>query len=124
MSDERIPIAEVFPLCLLVLVQVISSSSAGIYGGLGREQPGALDLLYPLAAGCSAWAWFFAYTSRHRVVLILDAGWLVLGCWPFAAAYYLFKVQRRRALLPIVAFVGLWLLSWFLSIALAFALRG
>ena len=123
MSDERIPIAEVFPLCLLVLVQVLSGGSDGIYAGLGREPPDELRALYPLAAGCATWAWFFAYTSRHRLGLILDSGWLVLGCWPFVAAYYLFKVQRRRAFLPIAAFLVLWFSSRLLSVAIRFALE-
>lgn len=100
----EIPFAEVFPILLYVVLAIFTRAAEGLYEGIGRERPDALPWLEQVAVWLTIWAWFHAYARRHRIPLIMDCGWL-LGAWLVVVPYYLFKIQRWRALLPIGAYV-------------------
>jgi hypothetical protein len=108
-----IPAAEVFPIVLFVLLLILESVAAGVYAGLRRPYPDGLPAFEMIAAWLTISAWFYPYARRHRISLIMDYGWLLIGFWVIAVPYYLFKTQGRRTFIPIAAYV-----------ALAIALRG
>jgi len=103
-SDE-IPFAELFPILLYVLLVVSMRTAEGLYAGIGREPPAALPWLEQVTVWVTIWAWFHAFARRHRIPLIMDSGWLLIGAWLVVVPYYLFKIQRWRALVPIGAYV-------------------
>jgi hypothetical protein len=104
-GPDDIPFAEVFPILLYIVLIVVTTAAEGLYEGLGRSRPHALPILEQLATWLTIWAWFHAYASRHRIPLIMDFGWLFIGIWLVVVPYFLFKTQRRRALLPIAAYL-------------------
>jgi hypothetical protein len=104
-DPDDVPFAELFPVLLYVLLITLTTAAEGLYQGIGQPRPAALPMLQQLATWLTIWAWFYAYSSRHRIPLIMDFGWLFIGAWLVVVPYYLFKTQRWRALLPIAAYV-------------------
>jgi hypothetical protein len=102
---DEIPFAELFPILLYVLMVISTTAAAGFYEGIGRKPPAAVPFLEQVAVWVTVWAWFHAYARRHRIPLIMDFGWLLIGAWLLVVPYYLFKIQRWRALRPIGAYV-------------------
>jgi hypothetical protein len=102
---DEIPFAEVFPILLYVILAIFTRAAEGLYEGIGRTRPDALPWLEQVAVWLTIWAWFHAYARRHRIALIMDFGWLLIGVWFVVVPYYLFKIQRWRALVPIGAYV-------------------
>jgi hypothetical protein len=106
-ASDDVPFAELFPILLYVLLITLTTAAEGLYEGMGRPRPYALPILEQLATWLTIWAWFYAYSSRHRLPLIMDFGWLLIGVWLVVVPYYLFRTQRWRALYPIAAYVVL-----------------
>lgn len=99
------PFAELFPILLYVLLTISITAAEGFYQGIGREEPAILPGLEQVTVWVTIWAWFHAYARRHRIPLIMDFGWLFIGAWLVVVPYYLFRIQRWRALAPIGAYV-------------------
>jgi len=122
-SADDIPFAELFPILLYVLLLTLTTVADGLYDGMGRPRPVALPVLEQLAVATTIWAWFYAYSGRHRIPLIMDFGWLFIGVWLVVVPYYLFRTQRWRALYPIAAYVVLALavtgLGWLVRLAVS-----
>src|SRR5262245_48651871 len=83
-KPDEIPFAEVFPLLLNVVLVTLTSTTAGIYNGLGQMPYNGLITAAEFAAGLTLSVWFHAYAGRHRIPLIMDSGWLILAGWPIA----------------------------------------
>lgn len=122
-TPDDIPFGEIFPVLLYVLLFTLTTVAQGLYQGLARPQPAVLWILQPLATWWTVWAWFYAYARRHRIPMIMDLGWLLVGAWPIVVFYYLFKIQRWRALVPVAAYGLLMLtammLGWFVRLAVS-----
>jgi hypothetical protein len=106
--DDSISAAELVPVCLLAVLTVLTTVLPTFYAVAGRDYPEALPLLQTLAWVSGLWAWLYAYTTRHRIALPLDAGWFLFIVWWLLVPYYLFQARRWRALIPIAAFAMLW----------------
>lgn len=78
------------------------------YASFGRTYPAGLTLLEGLACGSAAWAWLYAYSTRHRMPLPVEAGRFVVMAWWLVVPYYLFRAVGRRAWIPIAAFLAVW----------------
>ena len=108
LTGNSIAAAEMLPVCLLAVLTVASHTFPAFYEAVGRDYPHALELLQPVAWGSAVWAWLYAYTSRHRIVLPVDTGWFVFLAWWMLVPYYLFRARGWRAWGPIIAFGIVW----------------
>jgi hypothetical protein len=104
-NGDEMPFAELFPILLYVLLTILITAADGFYEGIGRQQPAITPWLEQVTVWVTIWAWFHAYARRHRIPLIMDFGWLLMGAWLVVVPYYLYKIQRWRALAPIGAYV-------------------
>jgi hypothetical protein len=74
-NGDEMPFAELFPILLYVLLTILITAADAFYEGIGRQQP--------------------AITPWLEQVTV----------WVTMVPYYLYKIQRWRALAPIGAYV-------------------
>ena len=98
---------------------VVTQLVAGLYFAGEIDPPPAYALLYPLTL---LWVigWWMRRDCRGRgVAWVLDMGLFLYMAWPFVMPYYLFKTRGLRALLPVGAFVAVYLLAFLAGVMLA-----
>lgn len=83
---------------LLVLVALLANGAvSGLYAGIERDLPTALDQLCRVFLVASLWSWFWPYSRAHRLALPLDMGMFLVVAWIVILPYYIFKAEGRRA---------------------------
>lgn len=107
----------VSPTGLLWIFLVSTQIIEGIYLSRNTEPPGAYVLLHKMGF---LWiiGWWLQKDSRKRGVRwVYDLGFFLTIAWPFIMPYYLFKTRSVRALLTILAFLGVYLGAFIIGLA-------
>jgi hypothetical protein len=67
--------------------------------------------------------WILADSRRLGLAGSVDQGWFVFAAWPLALPYHLFKTRGWRGAITLLGFVGLFALTYAMSLAVFFAAR-
>jgi hypothetical protein len=108
---------------LLVSAVFVPRIANGIYEGLDREPPPALDGLSLGFFLVSMWVWFFLYSRARRISWVMDMGWLLMIAWPVILPYYIVKAEGRRGLSRIGLFCLLYFGALMTEMAISIWLR-
>lgn len=115
------------PTALLYSFVVINQFTSGLYVGLSAEPPLAYTVLQWLALIWIMGWWLLADSRKRGVSWVYDTGFLVYVAWPILMMCYLLKTRGAKALLVMLAFIGVYLgataAGVFVSIAVA-AIKG
>jgi hypothetical protein len=92
---------------------------------LNRTQPsGAFMLVYYVGAALVVAYWILADGRRLGLRGSVDQGWFLVATWPLALPYHLFKTRGWKGVLTLLGLVGLVALTYGISLAVFFAMRG
>lgn len=97
------------PAALLCIFLVITQIISGIYLSRGIEPPPAYTLLHTLGFLWVIGWWLQKDSRKHGVKWVFDMGLFLYIAWPLIMPIYLFKMRGVKALLTILAFVGIYL---------------
>jgi hypothetical protein len=102
---------------LLWIFLVISQIGEGVYVSHEREPPGSYLLIQSLG-----FLWIFGWwlqkdSHKRGVSLTFDLGFFLSIAWPIILPCYLLKTRSAKALLTILAFVGVYLVAAIIGVA-------
>ena len=90
---------------MLVAAIFVPRIAEGVYSGLGRDVPPALDLLATLWLFMSVAKWFWGYSRAHGVSWPMDMGWFLLLAWFVVVPCYIISRERWKGLRRIALFL-------------------
>ena len=96
------------PTPLLYVFLVVTQTAHGFYAAARVEPPPAFIVLYPLAFLWAVGWWLRNDSRKRRVALVFDMGFFLCVAWPLVLPYYLFKTRGVKAVLAILAVVGVY----------------
>jgi hypothetical protein len=101
---------------MLMAALIVPQIGDGVYLGLDREPPQALNLLAAFWFAASLAAWFWSYCRLHRVPWLMDMGWFLLLAWFVIVPYYIVSRERwtgvGRIALFLLAIVAALVMRW------------
>ena len=102
---------------------LVANMVAMVYA-LHRLQPSASFLwLYYLGSALVVTYWILADGRRLGVSRVVDQGFFLIAAWPVCLPYHLFKTRRLKGAVTLVGLLGVYLLSYALSLVFFYLLR-
>jgi hypothetical protein len=91
---------------------------------LNRVQPsGSFLLIYYLGGALVVAYWIIVDSRRLGLGGSVDQGWFAFAVWPLALPYHLFRTRGPKGAVTLLGLVGLFALTYGLSLAVFFAIR-
>jgi len=106
------------PTVLLYTFLVITQIGRGAYFESGQEPSPAFTLINGLGFFWIVGWWLLRDSHKRGIALVYDIGMFLYIAWPFIMPYYLLKSRGAKGLLVILGFVGVFVGSIALGIAL------
>ncbi len=108
-----------FPGVLTFILGAVFGFSNGLYAGLQRETPGALEAVQLLLLFWSL-GWWIQKDSRTRDIdSPTDLGFFLWIAWPIVLFYHLFRTRRLKALLLIAGYLAVFLTAVIAGVVLS-----
>ena|SRR2546422_4770147 len=106
------------PTVLLYTFLVITQIGRGAYFESGQEPSPAFTLINALGFFWIVGWWLLRDSRKRGIAWVYDIGMFLYIAWPFIMPYYLLKSRGAKGLLVILGFVGVFVGSIALGIAL------
>ena len=94
---------------------LIANVGAALYAAHGLQPSGGFIFLTYVGFGLGVAWWIHADSRRLGIRELIDQGWFVYVGWPVVLPYHLFKTRGSRGALTLLGLVGLYLLTYALS---------
>jgi drug/metabolite transporter (DMT)-like permease len=94
-----------------------------VYAVRRIEPSGSFLLLYYLGAALVVAHWIIADSRRLNVPSSVDQGWFLIAAWPICLPYHLFKTRHWRGVVTLAGLLGLYAVTYGISLAFFYALR-
>lgn len=99
----------VSPTALLYIYVTLTQIAHGIYLASEIEAPFGFTLIYSAGLLWIVGWWLLTDSRKRGVAWVYDIGFFLSIAWPFIMPYYLWKTRRAKGLLPILAFVSIYI---------------
>jgi len=90
----------------------------GIYLAGEIDSPPAFSLTWRLGFLWIVGWWLLTDSRKRGVAWVYDIGMFLYIAWPLIMPYYLLKTRRVKGLLPIFAFIGIYIAGMAIGMAL------
>ena len=107
----------------LAVFFLIANLANALYAAHGLPPSGAFLLFWYLGSALVVTYWILADSRRLGLPGSVDQGWFVLAVWPVSLVYHLFKTRRWRGAITLAGLVGLFALTYGISLLAFFAIR-
>ena len=108
-----------FPGVLTFILVAVFGFTNGLYTGLQRETPGALEAVQLVLLFWSI-GWWIQKDSRTRGIgWPTDLGFFLWIAWPIVLLYHLFRTRRLKALLVIAGYLAIFLTAAIAGVVLS-----
>ena len=118
----RLAIANRGPASALAIFVLMATLGDAVYAARGVEPSHRFQLLSWFGTAFLIAHWVEADSRRLGVGGYLDQGLIMLGVWPIALPYYLFKTRQWRGFIALSGFAALFAITYAMALALFFAL--
>ena len=99
----------VSPTALLYIYLTLTQFAHGTYLASEIEPPPAFTLIDFVGLLCFVGWWLLTDSRKRGVAWVYDIGFFLSIAWPFIMPYYLLKTRGAKGLLPILAFVSIYI---------------
>lgn len=106
------------PTALLYLFLIVTQIIWVIYASRGIELPPAFMMLHRIGFLWVIGYWLQQDSRKHGYRWVYDLGLFLYIAWPFIIPYYLLKTRGLKGLIPILAFAGIYVGTYFIGVAL------
>ena len=108
----------VSPTALLYVYVTLMQIAHGIYFAGRIDEPAALSLVYSVGLLWIMGWWLLKDSRKRGIAWVYDIGFFLSIAWPFIMPYYLLKTRGAKGLLLILAFVGTYIATPLIGMAL------
>jgi hypothetical protein len=102
---------------------LLTNVANAVYSAHGLEPSAAFLFLFYFGAAWSVAYWIRADSLRLGVRGSVDRGWFIFAAWPVALPYHLLSTRRWRGLLTLIGLLGLFAVTYLISLVVFFGLR-
>jgi hypothetical protein len=110
------------PWILLTLLFLLTNGAAALRWGAGVSLPPGAAFLLQLSAIPVYWRLLEVECRPHKVTFPLDMGFFLYVAGFLILPYYLWRAQRWRGVGKILLMVGIWTVTYVLTVGLAWVL--
>jgi len=104
------------PWVFLAAFLLLTGLANGAYAASGESPSPAFQLITTLGSILLLWHWFSRQVAPYRPAWPIDMGVFIVAVRFFAMPYYLWRYERWRGMLKILALFGMYLCSWAVSL--------
>ena len=101
---------------------MVANLANALYASQSLEPSASFLLLYYFGMAFGVLLWIRADSRRLGVRQVLDQGWFTLCAWPLALPYHLFKTRGPRGGLTLLGLVGLFFVTYAISLLVFYAI--
>ena len=102
---------------------LVANMIAMVYAVQRVEPSGSFLLLYYLGAALVVAYWIISDSRRLGVPASVDQGWFLISAWPICLPYHLFKTRRWKGGITLAGLLGLYAITYGISLLFFYALR-
>ena len=103
---------------LLYVFLIVTQLISGAYLASGRETPPMFALVYAFGFLWMIGWWLRDDSKRREIRWVYDIGFFLSVAWPFVLPIYLLKSRGVKGIIPVLAFIGVFIGATILGMVL------
>ncbi len=97
--------------------------ATGVYQSSHTDPPPPFDFVYRFGLPCLMTWWLLQDSRKRGITWFLDLGLFIYVAWVVILPYHLIKTRRLRAMLPIFAFVAVFVVASLLGLIISWLIN-